>query len=62
MRGLDVYNVALPGSDSMGSPALQGAGNPLMTLAWPEEGVPVTLVLLALAGSAAARRRAAARA
>ena len=62
VRGLDVYNVALPGSDNLGSAAQQGAGNPFTTLEWPEEGVPVTLLLLALVGSAAARRRAAARA
>ena len=61
VRGLDVYNVALPGSDSMDSPALQGAGNPFTTLEWPEEGVPVTLLLLALVGSAVLRRRVAAR-
>jgi len=61
VRGLDVYNVALPGSDTVGSPSVQGAGNPFTTLDWPREGVPVTLLLLALVGSAALRRRAATR-
>lgn len=63
-RGLDVYNVTLPGEatgETMDGPALQGAGNPFATLEWPQEGVPVTLLLLALVGSAAVRRRAAAR-
>ncbi len=62
VRGLDVYNVELPGGDSVGSPVLQGPGNPFTTLEWPQEGVPVTVLVLALAGAAVLRRRAAGRA
>ena len=62
VRGLDVYNVDLPGGDRIAQPARLGAGNPFTTLSWPEDGVPVTLVLGALLGSVILRRRARSRA
>ncbi|MGZ5416571.1 MAG: hypothetical protein ACXWDI_05300 [Nocardioides sp.] len=62
VRGLDVYHVDLPGGDRIAQPARLGAGNPFVTMSWPEDGVPVTLVLGALLGSVALRRRARSRA
>jgi hypothetical protein len=61
VRGLDVYNVDLPGGDDVSSPSSLGVGNPFTTLSWPGEGVPVALVVTALLGSAVLRRRAATR-
>lgn len=61
VRGLDVYQVDLPGSARVTNPVSLGTGNPLTALAWPQEGVPVTVVLLALVGSAYLRRRATSR-
>ncbi len=56
VRGLDVYNVALPGERQVAAPAQLGPGNPFELLSWPD-GAPVLLVLGALAGSAVLRRR-----
>ncbi|MGA9749800.1 MAG: hypothetical protein WBQ50_20295 [Nocardioides sp.] len=58
VRGLDVYRVDLPGSPSVTAPLTLGPGNPFTTLAWPEEGLPLTLVVLALVAAGAVRRRA----
>ena len=58
VRGLDVYRVDLPGSATVTNPVGLGVGNPFTTLEWPEEGLPITVVLLALLGSAYLRRRA----
>jgi hypothetical protein len=58
VRGMDVYNVALPGRDRIAPPARLGAG--LGAVAWPD-GVPAMLVLGALVGSAVLRRRVPAR-
>ena len=58
VRGLDVYRVDLPGSTTVTNPVSLGAGNPFTTLAWPEQGVPLSVVLLALLGSGYLRRRA----
>ena len=59
VRGIDVYNVDLPGGgDTVAGPALLGPGNPFTTLAWPEEGVPLTLVAAARVAAAYLRRRA----
>lgn len=58
VRGLDVYNVALPGGDRIARPAQLGAG--LGAMSWPD-GVPAVLVLGALVGSAVLRRRVPAR-
>ena len=57
VRGLDVFQVDLPGTSRLAAPTTLGAGNPLTTLAWPEEGVPLALLGLALVGSAVLRRR-----
>jgi MYXO-CTERM domain-containing protein len=56
VRGMDVYNVALPGDDRIAQPVQLGAGNPFTLMSWPD-GAPVLLVLAALVGSAALRRR-----
>ena len=58
VRGLDVYDVDLPGANRVTNPVSLGAGNPFATLEWPEEGVPVTVVLLTMLGAAYLRRRA----
>ena len=58
VRGLDVYNVALPGGDRIAQPAQLGAG--LSAISWPD-GLPAVLVLGALVGSAVLRRRVRAR-
>jgi len=57
VRGLDVFQVDLPGTSRLAEPTTLGAGNPLTTLAWPDEGVPLVLLGLALVGSAVLRRR-----
>ena len=56
VRGMDVYNVDLPGGDKIAQPAQLGAGNPFTLMSWPD-GAPVLLVLGALVGSAVLRRR-----
>ena len=61
VRGLDVYNVALPGEDRIAEPARLGAGNPFTTLSRPRDVLPMTLALGALLGSVALRRRVRAR-
>ncbi len=58
VRGLDVYRVDLPGAEPVTSAAGLGVGNPFTSLAWPEEGLPVTVVLVGLLGAAWTRRRA----
>ena len=58
VRGMDVYNVALPGRDRIAPPARLGVG--LSAVSWPD-GVPAVLVLGALVGSAVLRRRVPAR-
>ncbi len=58
VRGLDVYAVDLPGSTATTNPVPLGVGGALDGAAWSRGGLPVTVVLLALAGAVVLRRRA----
>ncbi len=59
VRGLDVYRVDLPGrAAAAGSPSLAST-NPFAVFSWPDDALPMTLVVLGLVGSALLRRRAA---
>ena len=57
VRGLDVYRVDLPGRASPATAPLIGAAGPFGVLSWPEDALPISLVVLGLVGSAVLRRR-----
>ena len=59
VRGLDVYRVDLPGASGAAAPAMLGSANPFGGLSWPQDALPISLVVLALAGFTLLRRRAA---
>jgi len=58
VRGLDVYAVDLPGGTSLTSTVSLSSTNPF-SFSWPEDAVPLSLVVLSLGGFLALRRRAA---
>ena len=59
VRGLDVYQVDLPGRARRSSTLALGSTNPFAVFTWPEDAVPMTLVAAGILGSVALRRRAA---
>ena len=61
VRGLDVYVVELPGDKDPTGVVSLGSTNPFAVFSWPEDALPIGLVLMALVGSFALRRRAGAR-
>ncbi len=60
VRGLDVYAVDMPGGATLAGTVSLASVSPFR-LSWPEDAVPLALVVSALVGSAALRRRSARR-
>lgn len=58
VRGLDVYAVDLPGGTSLSSTVSLSSTNPF-SFSWPEDALPLSLVVLSLGGFLVLRRRAA---
>ena len=58
VRGLDVYSVDLPGSTTTTNPVPLGVGDLFTTGTWSADTLPMSVVLLAMLGAVALRRRA----
>ncbi|MGH3329899.1 MAG: hypothetical protein ACRDPJ_01220 [Nocardioidaceae bacterium] len=58
VRGLDVYAVDLPGGTDLTSTISLGSTSPFGTFSWPEDALPITLMVLAFGGFVVLRRRA----
>jgi len=57
VRGLDVYAVDMPGGTELTSTISLGSTNPFAVFSWPEDALPISLVVLGLAGFVLVRRR-----
>lgn len=58
VRGLDVYAVDLPGGTTLTSTISLGSTNPFAVFSWPEDVLPISLVVMGLGGFLVLRRRA----
>ncbi|MGH3329886.1 MAG: hypothetical protein ACRDPJ_01155, partial [Nocardioidaceae bacterium] len=56
VRGLDVYAVDLPGGTDLTSTISLGSTSPFGTFSWPEDALPITLMVLAFGGFVVLRR------
>jgi hypothetical protein len=61
VRGLDVYAVDLPGGTELTDSLSLGSTNPIGAFSWPEDALPISLVVLGFAGFVLLRRRASVR-
>jgi hypothetical protein len=59
IRGLDVYSVDLPGSSGTTNAVSLSSTNPFTAFSWPEDALPISLIVLAFGGFFMLRRRAA---
>jgi hypothetical protein len=57
VRGLDVYRVDLPGRAAPATSPALGSTSPFGVFSWPEDALPISLIVLGMLGSVALRRR-----
>ncbi len=60
IRGLDVYSVDLPGGARSTDTVSLASTNPFAAFSWPQDALPLSLIVLGFGGFLALRRRAAA--
>ena len=58
VRGLDIYAVDLPGGVELSNEIALGSTSPFGVLSWPQDALPISLLVLGLLGSVVLRRRA----
>jgi hypothetical protein len=59
IRGLDVYSVDLPGGARSSDMVSLASTNPFAAFSWPEDALPISLIMLGFGGFVLLRRRAA---
>ena len=59
IRGLDVLSVNLPGGANQANAVSLSSTNPFASFSWPEDAVPMSLIVLTFGGFLVLRRRAA---